>query len=550
MIINVKELEEFQFIFGDPRPTFARYLETFSNMILTVSAKPASIKEKKSKKTSRDIKDTCTFRCKLQEGSTKMERYFKEPKNIEAIKDLIQTSSLPLIVIPLLIVNKLQCASKNRARHMCLFVINKFQNTIERIDIKRYHLKEFNIKRIYVHLDKLLSFIGYTEDTKPKLLNEVDISMAFQKKHAFENPADGYPVYVLAYLTLLNKHPDLSQNKVLSLVHKLNKKQLIEIWNSYVQFSKSFEEFDKKKCEDGKVRNQENGRCMAPLSKSFLSLVKDKPPKPCKAKEVYSEIRGKCVPPNKNIDIDILMNEITSIKYNPNKILTHLDSAATTVIKIIHFLMSKYSYAKFILPENENIKYIQKKDFKLVWTINKNDAKLTFPPNYWDMFKKHLYDPTCRFIITLVNLAKVSDAAHANCLIYDKTTNEIERFDPLGVNISGSYKLEQLDEQIKKSFLEKTPEIFSKQIRYYEPLKYCPKSRILQSMEMSDIPGVDLRGNCAVWNWWYIHIRLANPSVKRKDIIDIASKKVEKVGGLYKFIKSYQTYMLNVIKKS
>jgi hypothetical protein len=40
---------------------------------------------------------------------------------------------------------------------------------------------------------------------------------------------------------------------------------------------------------------------------------------------------------------------------------------------------------------------------------------------------------------------------------------------------------------------------------------------------------------------------LANPRLKRKDLILLAAKKLENTGSLYKFIKSYQIYVLKSI---
>ena len=66
--------------------------------------------------------------------------------------------------------------------------------------------------------------------------------------------------------------------------------------------------------------------------------------------------------------------------------------------------------------------------------------------------------------------------------------------------------------------------------------------------EINDIPGKDVRGNCAVWRIWYVHTRLANPHINRKDLILMASRKLENIGSFYKFIKSYQLYLLSAMK--
>ena len=530
-LIDVRELEEFGFVFGDPRPHFFRYLEkTGSNM---VSCLPPSKK----------YTVTSPFVLKCGENG---KRSFRAPKNLEKIKKVIEKTDKPIVLIPILLVNKLVCKSKNRSRHMCIYVLNKVRNTIERVDIKRYHLVEFNLKLVYARFEQVLQHLGYDEDTAPTLVNEIDINMTFQKKHGFDRADKAYPPFLLSYLKTMNDNPTLPQNKLVTLVNKMSSKQVKSTWDTYVQFRK---EHDSNPCpQPDMVRNQEIGRCMTPQSKTYMSLLKNKPPKPCKANQVYSNILDKCVLPKKNIDIDILAASVMSTKYNPSQQLTHTDGTALINAQIILFLAHKYQYAKFILPAMDSYKHLEKKEFKVRWAVTKEGASLHLPEGYWDMFKQHILDPSCRFIISILSLTVWDGSSHANCLIYDKSTNEFERFDPLTVNIHQRYRVDDLDKELKEVIASKATDIFSKPPKYYEPLKYCPKSRVFQSMEVSEIPGVDLKGNCAVWNWWYINVRIANPSVTRKDIIDIASKKLEKMGGLYKFIKSYQKYVVNSAK--
>lgn len=537
MTIDIRELQEFQFTFGDSSPHIFRYLETLPNVDSCLPPK------RRGKQTAYELKSTDIFKFVCGENNKK---YFKPPTGINKVIQIIKETTKPLVIVPVLIVNKYICKTKNKSKHLCVYIINKVNNTIERVDIKRYHLSAFNIKPLYKYADSFIEELGLGGDTAPKLVTEVDVPLAFQKKHKFNGAAQAYPVFIMAYMKMMNENPSLSQTKLVTMVNKLSTTQIGNIWKTYVAFRK---EHVNNPCPEGQIRNTENGRCLSMLSKSYVSFLKEKPQKPCKPGQVFSEILEKCVPPKRNIDVDILTAEMASVKYNPNKRLEHIDVKAVTSVQIMTFLMSKFPYAKFILPRYVSKSDVGRDDFKIHWKTSKSSAQLIFPKNYWDMFKEHLYDPTCRFIISAVTLSNDVDGLHANCLIYDKSTNEIERFDPLTVNISMKYQNDKMDEALKKAFAEKSPEVFAKPVKYFEPAKYCPRSRVFQSLEVTDIPGIDLRGNCAVWNWWYIHVRLANPNIKRKDIVDIASKKVEKTGGLYRFIKTFQQYMLTMAKR-
>jgi len=536
MSIDIRELPEFQFTFGDSSPHMFRYLESLSNCTGCLPAKKRS-------KSPYELKPSDAFMFVCNENN---KRYFKSPVSIKKIVQIVNETTKPFVVVPIIFVNKYICKTKNKSKHMFVFIINKVRNTYERIDIKRYHLDAFNIKTIYKYSDSLMESLGFTAKTSPKLVTDVDIPLAFQKKYNFKSADQGYPVFILAYLKMMHENPSFTQSKLVTLVNRLSVAQVSKIWKEYVTFRK---EHEINVCPENQVRNTENGRCLSMLSKSYVSFLKEKPRKPCKEGRVYSEILEKCVPPKRNIDVDILASEIESTKFNPKKKLEHISHTALTSVQIMTFLMNKYPYAKFIFPRHVSKDEIEKVDLKIMWRATKESVHCTFPKGYWEMFKDHLHDPTCRFIVSLVHLSNDVDGAHANCLIYDKVLNEIERFDPLTVNISSKYQNEKMDEFFKKAFADKSPEIFAKPVKYYEPVKYCPKSRAFQSMEVIDIPGIDLRGNCAVWNWLYINIRLANPNVKRKEIVEIASKKIEKGGGIYRFIKTFHQYMLNMAKK-
>ena len=66
---------------------------------------------------------------------------------------------------------------------------------------------------------------------------------------------------------------------------------------------------------------------------------------------------------------------------------------------------------------------------------------------------------------------------------------------------------------------------------------------------MDEISGSDIRGNCAVWRLWYIDTRLGNPHLTRNEVVKYAQNKLDSLGSLYKYIKSYQLHIMKYIKK-
>jgi hypothetical protein len=173
------------------------------------------------------------------------------------------------------------------------------------------------------------------------------------------------------------------------------------------------------------------------------------------------------------------------------------------------------------------------------------------PPTFWGLWKEAMLNPNIKIIIAFVLISSYNKGQesvyHANALIYDKVTNELERFDGLADSASLSFNLKKFDKVIVEEFNNQVPEIFQKPVKYFTPANYCPKFPVFQRLEYLEIPGMDTSGNCAVWRFWYINVKLANPHLKRKELVLLAMKKLKNVGNIYKFVKGYQAYLLQGI---
>lgn len=525
IMINVKQLEEFQFLYGDPRPYFHDYLMSLPNIACY------SPTQKHEGKTFKFTCDKETSKRKLAPPSEKA---------LKILEDNIAKGQDPMIVVPIVLKNKFPCKYKNGARHSNVIMYNRFTHEVERLDIKRYHIDGYSMKILVKKLEedfmeKIVSM--HDQHKSLTLIIDVDVPIAFIQKHGFASARDAYPVFLLAYVNMRSKHPKVKSEKLVEKVMKMSTEQLQTIWQHYV----SFRSVQASKCADGFIDNPESGKCMRPLSSSFNKVVMEKPPRPCKNGLEYNALLEKCVSTRKNVEINVLLSEVVPYASSHTG-LPHVDSKAWEAMNLI---MSKFPHAYFIYPR-DNSKF-KKKFYSIKWTYNEETKgwDLKIPTNYWDMWQVPMTNPSMRYIISYITLISNLGGVHANVFIYDKNTNEVERFDGLGRDISGTYKATQFDEQMKPLFADQTGKLFKKPVKYLTPLDYCPKFRIFQSKELDDIPGKDLRGNCAVWRLWYIHIRLANPHLKRKELVHLAAKKLQQTGSLYKFIKSYHAYIIN-----
>jgi hypothetical protein len=164
------------------------------------------------------------------------------------------------------------------------------------------------------------------------------------------------------------------------------------------------------------------------------------------------------------------------------------------------------------------------------------------PAKYWVAWQKGMNDPKARFLISLLSLTEMDGGVHANVLIYDKDSHEIERFDSIGPSVHANYNTEALDAKLRELFESQRGKILPADYKYIRPHDFCPVE-LFQYKEMDEISVEDTRGNCAVWRAWYIDIRLANPNVLRQHLVKIALQKLDDFGSLATFIKSYQAHI-------
>jgi hypothetical protein len=207
--------------------------------------------------------------------------------------------------------------------------------------------------------------------------------------------------------------------------------------------------------------------------------------------------------------------------------------------------MTQFPHTYFIHPRTSDTK---KGDYTIQWKFHEEskDFKLHVPTSYWKLWEHPMTTPRIRFIISYITLVSNLGGIHANVYIYDKTTNELERFDGLGRSISATYHIESFDQHMRPLFDQQVGSLFKKPVKYLTPLDYCPNYRIFQTKETDDIPGKDRKGNCAVWRAWYIHLRFSNPHLKRKELVLLAAKKLQTIGSPYKFIKAYHAFVMNL----
>lgn len=248
-----------------------------------------------------------------------------------------------------------------------------------------------------------------------------------------------------------------------------------------------------------------------------------------------------------NADIDTKINGHTALTLTNDK-------------KIITLLLK---YKKF----NDKTSVLHKKNIKLP-TINLTDIKTVHSTYVVKYFEKK-YKNNCstvilnfnvideknnsedliddikkcdkRFVVVPLGLKFDEESGHSNMLIIDKDEQCIERFEPMGV-WPGYLDL------IVNQFLNN----LSKQLKYKYIYPHCDLTFQQIQEKEHEITKDDPAGFCNAWSLWYAELRLSNPDMDRKQLLELSyqvlHEQKEKTS-FTTFIKAYSKYVLSVMNK-
>ncbi len=177
-------------------------------------------------------------------------------------------------------------------------------------------------------------------------------------------------------------------------------------------------------------------------------------------------------------------------------------------------------------------------NFEIVWIYK----RLFFSENFEANFKKCINNNKIRFIIIPLGI-EIVEGSHANYIIFDKQTFEIERFEPYGSNSPSNY---DYNEHLLDSILAfKFNEMYVN-IKYISPMKYLPKIsfQYLDTYERKTKKIGDPGGFCALWSIWYTDMRLTYPDYDRKILAEKLLKDIRMEGLSFKNL--IRNYSLNI----
>ena len=149
------------------------------------------------------------------------------------------------------------------------------------------------------------------------------------------------------------------------------------------------------------------------------------------------------------------------------------------------------------------------------------DKHLHYYNNNNDIFLKRAIASRNRFVLLKLTLFPHSSMLHANIIFYDKKTNVLRRFEPYGDwEFLDSYSL---DEYISKLFIKCIPDDKKASLKYLRPGDYLHNTKF-QLLSMDNDPDKkklgDPAGYCLAWCFWFIELKLKNPDVSDKELVE------------------------------
>jgi hypothetical protein len=247
-----------------------------------------------------------------------------------------------------------------------------------------------------------------------------------------------------------------------------------------------------------------------------------------------------CIQINKNEEIEacnfvgLSIDVLIGLLYLLNKHSNACSTITTNFIKN-NELCSYLSVVGF--ETNTKCEFM---NFEIVWIYK----KLFFSENFVDNFKKCVDNKKIRFVIIPLGI-EIQEGSHANYIIFDKQTYELERFEPYGAHSPSNY---DYNEHLLDSILSfKFNEIYNN-IKYISPEKYLPKIsfQYLDVYEKKTKKIGDPGGFCALWAIWYTDMRLSHPDWDRKVLAEKLLKEIRMEGLSYKNL--VRNYSQNITK--
>jgi len=204
---------------------------------------------------------------------------------------------------------------------------------------------------------------------------------------------------------------------------------------------------------------------------------------------------------------------------------------------LIYFHLLENKHKNLIVPRMKNISMKNKLTFDGSTLTLPTDLDMSFAdiPYFISFQDKDTYyiNPYLNLLINKIknkgehdyamvflSLVTKSGGLHANILLYDFINKRIERFEPYGDTTD---KENDINEVLEEELTWNTG------LKYFSNQETSPYAGVQslsdETNQLNEKPG-DFGGFCLAWCLWYIEIRLKNPTIYPKDLINKSISKI------------------------
>ena len=243
-------------------------------------------------------------------------------------------------------------------------------------------------------------------------------------------------------------------------------------------------------------------------------------------------------------DTPYMKSPLHMIKTQPSNQTSFVGSTWHEYVAMM-YLKYKYPQNCIVIPPDHDFKYYigHLGNTSLIW--NENNNTIIVPYGFWESVTKCL-DSGATFIVMPFIFICSYPPNHANYLIYNSKTKEMERFEPNGFIEGHCLNPPDLESKIQKLFNKNVRKDMISKI--YSPLDFCPYMGFqrIQAME-GQKKATDPGGFCAAWVVWYADIRMSNPNKNRKQTIKMALDQMNaNQESFTEFIRSYAEFIVQI----
>jgi hypothetical protein len=240
-------------------------------------------------------------------------------------------------------------------------------------------------------------------------------------------------------------------------------------------------------------------------------------------------------------------------KHKDNASKTNFFGSPWYNLVVMLYLKFKFPNECVVLPYDGSIIKNPSDHNEISLRYDQKQKKILVPKYFWKNFNK-CNNNACklnscnlennRFIVFPLGFNCKDDSGHQNYIAYDTKLKTMERFEPHGGQVSSDKCINvDIDKMLKELFINKYgPNII---LKYYKPIDFLPKIgfQTYQDRENKMIK-TDPSGFCAAWSAFFAELRLSNPNVDRKELIQLVFSNLKKnEKSLTDFIRNYADFI-------